>query len=163
MQSPRVLNRVPGLSLCRAGLYKQLATLKGLVEEYREQPQVNQTLRGPIVQNLAQTGLDQDCPFRAAPASHDNSRSCLSGSSDSSEEPQLLSAESAEAVSEDDFSEYVGKVYQYLQVRKPTSALSFVARQITCSKCACDFVAQRSSTVCSPSFIGGLCMQQKVL
>ena len=89
------------------------------MEEYREQPQVNQTLRGPIVQNLAQTGLDRDCPFKPAPASHDNSRSRPSGSSDSSEEPQLLSAESAEAVSEEDFSEYVGKVYQYLQVRKP--------------------------------------------
>ncbi|KAL3147924.1 Magnesium chelatase, variant 2 [Trebouxia sp. C0010 RCD-2024] len=87
----------------RAGLYKQLATLKGLVEEYREKPEANQTLRAPIIQNLAQTGLDRDCPFR-------------SPSADSDAEPELLTAESAQGVSEDEFSEYVSRIYQYLQV-----------------------------------------------
>ena len=118
---------------CRAGLYKQLATLKGLVEEYREQPQANQTLRGPIVQNLAQTGLDQDCPFRPAPADHDrglngaqNSSAQNSADQDSAArhsaghqsdtEPERLSPEAAEKVSEEEFSEYVSRVYQYLQV-----------------------------------------------
>lgn len=89
---------------CRAGLYKQLATLKGLVEEYREKPEANQTLRAPIIQNLAQTGLDRDCPFR-------------SPSADSDAEPELLTAESAQGVSEDEFSEYVSRIYQYLQAR----------------------------------------------
>lgn len=88
---------------CRAGLYKQLATLKGLMEEYREKPEANQTLRAPIIQNLAQTGLDQDCPFRPS-------------SVESTSEPELLAPESAEGVSEDDFSEYVSRIYQYLQV-----------------------------------------------
>lgn len=88
---------------CRAGLYKQLATLKGLVEEYREKPEANQTLRAPIIQNLAQTGLDQDCPFRGP-------------SAESTSEYELLTPESAEGVSEDDFSEYVSRIYQYLQV-----------------------------------------------
>ena len=72
------------------------------MEEYREKPEANQTLRAPIIQNLAQTGLDQDCPF-----------STLSAESNS--EPELLTAESAEGVSEDGFSEYVGRIYQYLQ------------------------------------------------
>jgi len=88
----------------RAGLYKQLATLKGLVEEYREKPEANQTLRAPIIQNLSQTGLGQDCPFRHASADS------------SSSDPELLSPDSAESVSEEDFSEYVGRIYQYLQV-----------------------------------------------
>ncbi|KAL0032609.1 hypothetical protein WJX77_010520 [Trebouxia sp. C0004] len=88
----------------RAGLYKQLATLKGLVEEYREKPEANQSLRATIIQNLSQTGLDQDCPFRHASADS------------SSTESELLSPDSAESVSEEDFSEYVGQIYQYLQV-----------------------------------------------
>lgn len=91
------------LSSRRAGLYKQLATLKGLLEEYREKPEANQSLRGPIIQNLSQTGLDQDCPFRPAASS--------------SSESELLSPESAEAVSEQEFTDYVSRVYQYLQVR----------------------------------------------
>ena len=90
---------------CRAGLYKQLATLKGLVEEYREKPEANQSLRAPIIQNLSQTGLDQDCPFRHATAD-----------SSSSADPELLAPDSAESVSEEEFSEYVGRIYQYLQV-----------------------------------------------
>ena len=92
------------MMLCRAGLYKQLATLKGLVDEYREKPEANQTLRAPIIQNLSQTGLDQDCPFRHAPSDASSSKS------------ELLTPDSAETVSEEDFSEYVGRVYQYLQV-----------------------------------------------
>ena len=88
--------------LCRAGLYKQLATLKGLVEEYREKPEASQALRAPIIQNLAQTGLDQDCTFRSAPA-------------ESSSESHLLTPEAAETVDEQDFSEYVSRIYQYLQ------------------------------------------------
>lgn len=107
------------VNCCRAGLYKQLATLKGLVEEYREQPQANQTLRGPIVENLAQTGLDQDCPFRPAPADQGRTSNGSHGCQTSNAEPELLSAESVESVSEGDFTEYIGRVYQYLQVTNP--------------------------------------------
>ena len=131
------------------------------MEEYREQPQANQTLRGPIVQNLAQTGLDRDCPFRAASASHDNSQNGPHDSSDSSEEPQLLSVESAEAVSEEEFSEFVGRVYQYLQVCKPSFLLWHGKSRA--AKCDCDCAARRWNTVRSPSFIWSLCLQQKVL
>ncbi|DBA83121.1 TPA: Magnesium chelatase [Trebouxia sp. C0005] len=88
----------------RAGLYKQLATLKGLVEEFREKPEANQSLRAPIIQNLSQTGLDRDCPFRHASADS------------SSSDPELLAPDSAESVSEEEFSDYVGRIYQYLQV-----------------------------------------------
>ena len=95
---------------CRAGLYKQLATLKGLVEEYRDKPDANQSLKGPIVQNLAQSGLDQDCPFRSQTAQ------ALS-------ESQLLTPESAEAVSDEEFTEYVSRIYQYLQVSSCTAIL----------------------------------------
>lgn len=72
------------------------------MEEYREKPEANQTLRAPIIQNLAQTGLEQDCPFRSPCA-------------ESTSEPELLTPESAEGVSENDFSEYVSRIYQYLQ------------------------------------------------
>lgn len=72
------------------------------MEEYREKPEVNQTLRAPIIQNLAQTGLDQDCPFRTP-------------SAESTSKPELLTPESVEGVNQDDFSEYVSRIYQYLQ------------------------------------------------
>ena len=68
------------------------------------------------MQNLAQTGLDRDCPFRAAAGDQGRRRNGSDGLQASAEGPELLSPESAEAVSEEDFSEYVGRVYQYLQV-----------------------------------------------
>lgn len=110
---------------CRAGLYKQLATLKGLVEEYRENPEGNQTLRAPIVQNLAQTGLDQDCPFKAS-----------STSAESTSEPELLTPECAEGVSEDDFSEYVSSIYQYLQVIA-VARMHNISKPIQMNICTC--------------------------
>jgi magnesium chelatase subunit H len=48
----------------RAGLYKQLATVKDLLAEYREDPSKGAPLRGPIVANLNQAGLQEDCPLR---------------------------------------------------------------------------------------------------
>ena len=103
----------------RAGLYKQLATLKGLVEEYREKPEANQSLRAPIIQNLSQTGLDQDCPFRHASAASATSES------------ELLAPDSAESVSEENFSEYVGQIYQYLQVVTLSTCLMLQTNTMT--------------------------------
>ena len=40
----------------RAGLYKQLAELQGMVTEYREDPDVNQVLRRPILAALQSAG-----------------------------------------------------------------------------------------------------------
>jgi len=47
----------------RAGLYKQLAALKELVNEYRESPDVSSSLRRPILDTLTTSGLTEDCPF----------------------------------------------------------------------------------------------------
>ena len=46
------------------GLYKQLAIVKDLLAEYRESPATSAPLRGPIVANLNQAGLQEDCPLR---------------------------------------------------------------------------------------------------
>jgi magnesium chelatase subunit H len=47
----------------RAGLYKQLASLKELVNDYREAPDVSSSLRRPILDALTTSGLTDDCPF----------------------------------------------------------------------------------------------------
>ena len=45
--------------LCRAGLYKQLAELKGLVAEYRENPEGNAALKvSPAISSLITHTLD---------------------------------------------------------------------------------------------------------
>ncbi|KAK9811539.1 hypothetical protein WJX72_005618 [[Myrmecia] bisecta] len=85
----------------RAGLYKQLAELKSLVAEYRENPAGNGALRAPIVENLIATGLQDDCPFQAA----------ASGG-----EAVVLTAETVESVQEAAFTEYASRLYTYLQV-----------------------------------------------
>ncbi|CAL8470018.1 g9560 [Coccomyxa elongata] len=87
----------------RAGLYKQLAELKALVAEYREDPAKNAALKVPIVENLTASGLQEDCPFLAA-SSADNSR------------PEYLTAETVEAIDTEAFAEYAGRLNQYLQV-----------------------------------------------
>ncbi|KAK9915657.1 hypothetical protein WJX75_002261 [Coccomyxa subellipsoidea] len=87
----------------RAGLYKQLAELKALVAEYREDPAKNAALKAPIVDNLMASGLQEDCPFRAS-----------SGGGDSKAE--YLTAESVEEVDTESFAEYAGRINQYLQV-----------------------------------------------
>lgn len=93
----------------RAGLYKQLAETKNLVAEFREDPERNGTLRGPIVESLMAAGLHQDCPFR--PASSPSASS--NGHSGEAEE---LTAETAADVPIADFAEYAGRLNSYLQV-----------------------------------------------
>lgn len=47
----------------RAGLYKQLVSLRELIAEYREDPQKNSTLQESISQQIVDMGLEVDCPF----------------------------------------------------------------------------------------------------
>ncbi|NET28182.1 magnesium chelatase subunit H [Okeania sp. SIO1I7] len=47
----------------RAGLYKELVSLRELISEYREEPQKNSGLREPIFKKIIDTGLNSDCPF----------------------------------------------------------------------------------------------------
>ncbi|SKB11812.1 Magnesium-chelatase, subunit H [Planktothrix sp. PCC 11201] len=48
----------------RAGLYKQLVSLRELIAEYREDPQKNSTLQESISQQIVDMGLEVDCPFQ---------------------------------------------------------------------------------------------------
>ncbi|KAL4458671.1 hypothetical protein ABPG75_013536 [Micractinium tetrahymenae] len=88
----------------RAGLYKQLAELKALLAEYRENPEANEALKGPVLELLASAGLQEDCPF-------DQQQAALPGG-----ERQVLGAEDADSISTEAFAEYASRVYQYLQV-----------------------------------------------
>ena len=50
----------------RAGLYKELMSLRELISEYREDPAKNAALKEAIVKKLFDAGLDADCPFPEA-------------------------------------------------------------------------------------------------
>jgi magnesium chelatase subunit H len=50
----------------RAGLYKELVTLRDLIAEYREDPEKNYVLQEAILKKILDTGLDADCPFEEA-------------------------------------------------------------------------------------------------
>ena len=102
----------PRACRCRAGLYKQLAEVKNLVAEFREDPQRNTALRGPIVENLRAAGLQKDCPFRPASgavASNGHARGANKTDQDD------LTAEAAMEVPVKEFAEYAGRLYAYLQ------------------------------------------------
>lgn len=47
----------------RAGLYKQLATLKEVLREFREDPVKNASLKPVIAAQLQQAGLYEDLPY----------------------------------------------------------------------------------------------------
>ncbi|MGK7932125.1 MAG: cobaltochelatase subunit CobN, partial [Microcystaceae cyanobacterium] len=47
----------------RAGLYKELMTLRDLITEFREDPDKNYALRDVICQKIIDTGLEKDCRF----------------------------------------------------------------------------------------------------
>jgi magnesium chelatase subunit H len=50
----------------RAGLYKELVTLRDLIAEYREDPEKNYLLKEAILKKIIDTGLNADCPFEEA-------------------------------------------------------------------------------------------------
>ncbi|MEO1123779.1 MAG: magnesium chelatase subunit H [Cyanobacteria bacterium J06639_16] len=83
----------------RAGLYKELLTLRDLIAEYREDPQKNAVLRDAILKAIADSGLDADCPFTEA---------------------QKLgiefTPENARMFSPEVFNHYIVDLYDYLQV-----------------------------------------------
>jgi magnesium chelatase subunit H len=47
----------------RAGLYKEMVTLRELIAEYREAPDKNDALKEAICKTIVDTGLEADCPF----------------------------------------------------------------------------------------------------
>lgn len=83
----------------RAGLYKELVTLRDLIAEYREDPQKNDTLREAIAKKILDTGLEADCPFQDARQL---------GIEFTPENVRLFSA--------DAFNRYLVRLYEYLQV-----------------------------------------------
>ncbi|BAZ39079.1 protoporphyrin IX magnesium chelatase [Calothrix sp. NIES-4101] len=83
----------------RAGLYKELVTLRELIAEYREDTEKNYVLKEVICKKIVDTGLDADCPF---------------------EESRKLgisfSPENIRMFSNHIFNDYLVKLYEYLQV-----------------------------------------------
>lgn len=84
----------------RAGLYKQLASLKDLIAEYRENPENSHALRGPIIESLNLTGLQEDCPYMP------------SGDG----EARMLTVQDVDQLEQEEFDQYASRLYQYLQV-----------------------------------------------
>ncbi|NEQ73457.1 MAG: magnesium chelatase subunit H [Okeania sp. SIO2C9] len=83
----------------RAGLYKELVSLRELISEYREDPQKNSGLREPIFKKIIDTGLNSDCPFEYGKKL---------GIEFTSENAHMFSA--------DVVNPYFLEVYEYLQV-----------------------------------------------
>ena len=84
----------------RAGLYKQTAQLREILNEYRENPDENSALRTSIFDMVTAAGLDSDCPYVDAQTS----------------EPVRMTPEMAESLSQKDFDEYASELYTYLGV-----------------------------------------------
>ncbi len=83
----------------RAGLYKQLVSLRELIAEYREDPQKNSSLQEAIAQQIVDIGLEVDCPFEAG-----------------KKLGIAFSVENARLFSVEVLSNYFSKIYDYLQV-----------------------------------------------
>jgi magnesium chelatase subunit H len=83
----------------RAGLYKELVSLRDLISEYREEPEKNYPLKEAICKKIVDTGIDADCPLE------DAKRLGIS-----------FSPENARMFSADVFNSYLVKLYEYLQV-----------------------------------------------
>ncbi|KAM3573605.1 hypothetical protein VYU27_004396 [Nannochloropsis oceanica] len=113
-----VSHNVPPYS--RAGLYKDLAELRELLSEYRENSQGNAGLRPVIAGVLERTGLWGDCPWPSSFPS--SSSSSLPSSSEKQagrqqvEREGSLTVEEAEVVDPDLFDAYTGILSSYLGV-----------------------------------------------
>jgi magnesium chelatase subunit H len=83
----------------RAGLYKELVSLRDLISEYREDRQKNYVLKEGICKKILDTGLEADCPFEDAKRL---------GISFSPENIRMFSSHA--------FDDYLVKLYEYLQV-----------------------------------------------
>lgn len=83
----------------RAGLYKELVSLRDLITEYREDPKKNYALKEAICKTISDIGLGADCPFE-----------------DAKRLGIALTPENARLFSADAFNRYLVKLYDYLQV-----------------------------------------------
>ena len=83
----------------RAGLYKELVTLRELIAEYREDTDKNYVLKEAICKKIVDIGLDADCPFEEA------KRLGIA-----------FTPENARMFSADVFNNYLVRLYEYLQV-----------------------------------------------
>lgn len=83
----------------RAGLYKELISLRDLISEYREDSQKNYALKEIICQKIIDTGLETDCPFEEA-----------------KKLGIAFTLENTRMFSNDAFNRYLVKLYEYLQV-----------------------------------------------
>ena len=83
----------------RAGLYKELMSLKELINEYREDREKNELLKEDIIQKIVDSGLNKDCQF--------------------SEGQKLgidFTVENAKLFSKQALNDYFVQIYDYLQV-----------------------------------------------
>lgn len=83
----------------RAGLYKELVTLRELIAEYREDYVKNDGLREVICKKILDAGLNTDCPFR------DAKRIGIE-----------FTPENVRLFSQQAFNEYLVELYDYLQI-----------------------------------------------
>jgi len=81
----------------RAGLYKELVTLRDLIAEYREDPDKNALLQDAILKTIVDSGLYEDCPFPEAKGME-------------------FTLENARLFSTQAFNRYIVDLYEYLQV-----------------------------------------------
>ena len=81
----------------RAGLYKELSTLKELLVEFREDPEANAGLKPIIADSLATSGLHEDCPW-----------------GDSSDSSLVSAEEAADETNAERFEAYAVKLAAYL-------------------------------------------------
>jgi magnesium chelatase subunit H len=83
----------------RAGLYKELLTLRDLIAEYREEPEKNYLLKEGICKKIIDTGLDSDYPFTEA-----------------KKLGIAFTPENIKMFSNHAFNNYLVNLYEYLQV-----------------------------------------------
>ncbi|MGK7947553.1 MAG: magnesium chelatase subunit H [Xenococcaceae cyanobacterium] len=83
----------------RAGLYKELMSLRELIAEYREDPEKNYALREIICQKIVDAGLERDCRFE-----------------EGEKQGIAFTIENARLFSKKVINKYFVQVYEYLQV-----------------------------------------------
>ena len=83
----------------RAGLYKELITLRELIAEYREDTEKNSALRDVICQKIIDTGLERDCKF-----------------SEGEKQGIAFTFENSKLFSKKVINDYFVEVYEYLQI-----------------------------------------------
>lgn len=83
----------------RAGLYKELITLRELIAEYREDPEKNSALRDVICQKIIDTGLERDCKF-----------------AEGEKQGIAFTLENSKLFSKRVINDYFVEVYEYLQI-----------------------------------------------